>query len=387
MGSDKGDTKKGNILVVDDTPANLRLLSNMLSEDGYHVRPVPDGKLALAAVQAEQPDIILLDVRMPGMSGYDVCEQLKSETKTLDIPIIFISALDAIQDKVRAFEAGGVDYITKPFHVEEVLARVDTHLSLRRLQKELQEANKKMERELILAGEVQTSFLPQTLPQIPGWQFSTTLKPARETSGDFYDVNVIHDGYLNFLVADVVDKGAGAALFMALSYTLFRTYAAQYPFDPNLVLSAVNRRILETTGGQQFVSVFYGVLELDSGDMSYCNAGHPPPIFISSIAGGKARKLVKTGITLGISEVDSWQKETVKFTAGDTLLLYTDGITDASDKRGEFFGESAIVDSLKKNTGQAVKDIQAALLADVGEFVGDAPQQDDIALVILARDG
>ena len=132
----QGSTK-GEILVVDDTPANLRLLSKMLNEQGYRVRPVPDGRLALAAAQAKPPDLILLDIRMPDLNGYQVCERLKAESRTKDIPIIFISALDAVQDKVKAFTVGGVDYITKPFHIEEVLARVETHLALRKLQEQL----------------------------------------------------------------------------------------------------------------------------------------------------------------------------------------------------------------------------------------------------------
>jgi signal transduction histidine kinase len=131
-------TPSGNILIVDDTPANLRLLSNMLAEQGYKVRSVISGQMALTATQASPPDLILLDIRMPEMNGYEVCEHLKADEDTHDIPIIFISALDATQDKVKAFTVGGVDYITKPFQLEEVLARVETHLALRNLQKSLQ---------------------------------------------------------------------------------------------------------------------------------------------------------------------------------------------------------------------------------------------------------
>ena len=137
MSHNQTDAPKANVLIVDDTPANLRLLSKMLAEQGYQVRPVPDGSLALAAAQAEPPDLVLLDIRMPEMNGYQVCEHLKADAQTRDIPIIFISALDATQDKVRAFTAGGVDYVTKPFQVEEVFARVETHLALRKLQRQL----------------------------------------------------------------------------------------------------------------------------------------------------------------------------------------------------------------------------------------------------------
>lgn len=130
---------KGNILIVDDTPANLRLLSNMLTEQNYKVRAVVNGTMALTTTRAVPPDLILLDINMPGMSGYEVCQQLKADAAIRDIPVIFISALDEVQDKVKAFTVGGVDYITKPFQFEEVLARVETHLSLCRLQKELEQ--------------------------------------------------------------------------------------------------------------------------------------------------------------------------------------------------------------------------------------------------------
>lgn len=130
---------RGDILIADDTPANLRLLSNMLSDQGYKVRAVINGQMALTAVRAAPPDLILLDIRMPGMSGYEVCEALKADPSTQDIPVIFISALDEIHDKVKAFTVGGVDYVTKPFQFEEVLARVQTHLALRHLQRQLQD--------------------------------------------------------------------------------------------------------------------------------------------------------------------------------------------------------------------------------------------------------
>jgi signal transduction histidine kinase len=139
---------KGNILVVDDTPANLRLLANMLTGQGYKVRSVINGPMALTATRAAHPDLILLDINMPGMNGYEVCENLKQNAETREIPIIFISALDEIQDKVKAFTVGGVDYITKPFQFEEVLARVETHLALRDMRRRLQAANVRLEKQV-----------------------------------------------------------------------------------------------------------------------------------------------------------------------------------------------------------------------------------------------
>lgn len=137
--------EQATILVVDDTSANLELLEHLLSKENYRVRALPDGKMALRAAFAEPPDIILLDIKMPGMDGYEVCRQLKADKRTTEIPIIFISALQEINDKVQAFQAGGVDYISKPFQTEEVLARVKTHLILAEQQHELEQKNYQLE--------------------------------------------------------------------------------------------------------------------------------------------------------------------------------------------------------------------------------------------------
>ena len=159
MDIDRPDLPRGDILIVDDKLPNLRLLSDMLTEQGYKVRGAPSGSMALTAVRSAPPDLVLLDINMPEMNGYEVCQHLKSESQTRDVPVIFISALDEALDKVKAFSVGGVDYITKPFQVEEVLARVQNHLDLRRLQVELQQVNENLERRV----EERTAELAQTV--------------------------------------------------------------------------------------------------------------------------------------------------------------------------------------------------------------------------------
>jgi sigma-B regulation protein RsbU (phosphoserine phosphatase) len=307
--------------------------------------------------------------------------------------VIFISALDEIQDKVQAFVAGGVDYVTKPFHFEEVLVRTETHLSLRRLQNQLREvnrqllgANERMQRELTLAGKVQASFLASELPALSGWQLSAKLKPARQTSGDFYDLIELPEGRLGILVADVVDKGVAAALFMALSWILIRTYALEHPENPAPVLEAVNRRILAETDTGQFVTVFYGILDLTSGDLVYCNAGHPPPLLLNPKPRNRVQTLVRTGMALGVVETESWEQATIQINRGALLTLYSDGVTDATNEAGIPFGVERLESVLRGCLGRPAQEVQESLFAEIGAFVGQAISSDDITSVLVARE-
>src|SRR5579872_3537462 len=135
----------GIVMVVDDNPANLRLMEEMLRPRGYEVRSFPRGRMALAAASLNPPDVILLDITMPEMTGYEVCERLKASPQLAKIPVIFLSALDALEDRLRGFRAGGVDYISKPFQFEEVKARVDAHVRLRRFQSQIETDNRRLQ--------------------------------------------------------------------------------------------------------------------------------------------------------------------------------------------------------------------------------------------------
>ncbi len=383
----KGEQAKAQeeILVVDDAPVNLRLLSKMLTDHGYGVRAVTSGKRALVSARSHPPDLILLDIRMAEMNGFEVCEKLKAEESVRDVPVIFISALDELKDKVSAFSAGGVDYITKPFQLEEVLVRVETHLSLRRLQKQLQKANTRFETELALAGSLQVSFFPSKLPEIPGWKLAAAFHPARETSGDFYDIITLPDQKLGILIGDVVDKGVSAALYMALSWTLIRTFAIQYPNQPELVLGAVNRRIIEDTDATRFVTAFYGVIDPRDGTMVYCNAGHPPPILIRAGETESLLGLARTGIPLGIDADQAWEQGVAQLACGDVVVSHTDGITDAQNADGDFFDQERLDEILRKVQGLSAEEIKELVLDRVAAFKGDADQYDDMALLVVLR--
>ncbi|MBM4432111.1 MAG: PP2C family protein-serine/threonine phosphatase, partial [Chloroflexi bacterium] len=231
----------------------------------------------------------------------------------------------------------------------------------------------------------QVSFLPGKLPHIPGWDLAVALKPARETSGDFYDVHLRADGKLALLVADVVDKGVGAALYMALSWALLRAYAAEYPDQPELVMEAINQRILVDTSGDQFLSAFYGVLDPRTGHLNYANAGHYPPYILSKGNDTTPGLLSRTGMLLGVLPEEKWSQASVQLAPGEVLVLYTDGILDAEDTAGEFFGQERLLSTLQANLDGSAQRIQQALLEAVAEFTQGAEQSDDIALVVAVR--
>jgi serine phosphatase RsbU (regulator of sigma subunit) len=260
-------------------------------------------------------------------------------------------------------------------------------------------AHERVEQELTLAWRIQESFLPDRLPDIPGWQLAATLEPARETSGDFYDLFLLPNGQLGILIADVADKGMASALYMALSRTLIRTYAAEYDTQPELVLAAANRRILMDTRADLFVTVFYGVLDPATGTLVYCNAGHNPPYLFGAQNRDAVRSLRRTGMALGVLEEAVWEQQAAQISPGETLVLYTDGITDAQNRQGEFFGEERLLNVVRANAGTPTNQsslaeqgpqaqvIEQAIKTEIHGYVGDAPQYDDITLIVVVREG
>lgn len=256
-------------------------------------------------------------------------------------------------------------------------------------------AHGQVAQELLVAWQIQTSFLPDP-PSLPGWQLLATLKPARATSGDFYDFVALPNGRWGIVIADVADKGIGAALYMALSRTLIRTFAAQYHTKPEFTMRVTNSRILADVRATTFVTVFYGVLDPRTGTLYYCNAGHNPPYLVHPAKGVEgetvAQPLGRTGMALGVTRDTTWEQAMVQIEPGDMLVLYTDGITEAPAADASQFGDARLVQALHAATAArpggalAAQEIHDALLAAVHTFTGDAPQFDDISLVVVARE-
>jgi phosphoserine phosphatase RsbU/P len=389
----------GGILVVDDTPANLQVLAGMLKERGYKVRPVPSGKLALLAARSEPPDLILLDINMPEMNGYEVCEHLKGDDKLKGIPVIFISALTEQLDKVMAFAIGGVDYITKPFQMEELHARVATHLKLRRLQIELEEtnarltrANERMSRDLKAAAKIQETFLPRAAPHIPGAEIGWIFRPCDELAGDGLNVVPLGNGLIALYILDVSGHGVASAL---LSVTLSRLLSP--PSDPSSILTLdvdgrdpskitppavvaarLNRLFPFDAATEQLTTMVYGILNATTGQFRYVSAGHPGPVHLP--AGGQAVILESQGFPLGLTD-NAYEERTVCLGPGDRLYLYSDGVPEAMGPEDKQFGNARLVAAISDARPQPLQESIVALLDQVARWRGSERPQDDTSIL------
>jgi len=286
-------------------------------------------------------------------------------------------AQSLLREALAAFDEMGITY-----YAEMVIDKLQA-LEAKSYSQAL--AHQKVAQEMARAGKLQEDFLPREPPQIPGWQVVATLEPAHETSGDFYDFIQLPDRRWGIVIADVADKGAGAALYMTLSRTLIRTFAGEYPNKPELVLSAVNQRILADTPANLFVTAFYGILDPATGAFVYCNAGHNPPYYLSAPGENRILELTRTGLPLGIFEDKVWESRSVQLFAGEVLILYTDGVTEAQDTQETFYGKERLLACVQSSLGCSAREIQETILANINDFSSGAPRGDDLTLVILVR--
>ncbi len=337
-----------NVLLVDDTPANLQVLGGMLKEQGCTVRPVPSGKLALRFAEADPPDIILLDIMMPEMDGYEVCRHLKRNERLKDIPVIFISALHETIDKVKAFSAGGVDYITKPFQFEEVQARLRTHLDIRRLQirlenqnhqlSELNEALRKSQRELESDLSHAAKYILSLIPApIRGGPVQTNWLciPSTQLGGDSLGYHWIDETNFAFYLLDVAGHGVGPAL---LSVSVLNTLRTECLPDvdfrcPDQVLAALNGKFREQEQGGLFFTVWYGVFNRADRSLRYSSGGHPPAFLIDH--GHKPVALEHAaGLAIGFFPEAMFDLAVVQVPPASRVYVYSDGCYEVQKHEG-----------------------------------------------------
>lgn len=243
----------------------------------------------------------------------------------------------------------------------------------------------RLERELQMARKVQANLLPQVIPQIPGWEFATLWKPARQVGGDYYDFINTRGGKLGLVIADATDKGMPAALFMASARSIIRASVLPAP-SPFEGITSANELIWVESEENLFVTLFYGLLDPQDGSITYVNAGHNPPLMFKEKGDcGELIQLIATGMPLGVEQDSIYNQQTVSLKNGDFLLLYTDGITDAQGPGVEEFGmerlKKVVLDHCHSSAQQLLYEIQKA----IDEYIGYGPPVDDITLVVVKR--
>ena len=251
-----------------------------------------------------------------------------------------------------------------------------------RLQDEMV-VRERLETEVQLARQIQQTFIPETLPLLPGWDLAARWLTARQVGGDFYDVIELTGGRIGLFIADVADKGIPAALFMALTRTLVRAAVIETE-SPAEALYRVNNLLIPDTQQSMFVTAVYAVLYPDTGKLVYANAGHNPPLWLTS--DGKIERLTRTGMALGVVEDTDMEERTIKLKQGDTLLLYTDGLSEAFSPEGDLFEEERIIAVLQAEQSKSAERILQGIEDKLEEFVGDEEQSDDLTMLLLQRE-
>ena len=332
------DDKQLKVLVVDDEPMNINLLVELLKPN-YKVMAAKNGELALkAAGSPNPPDLILLDIMMPEMDGYEVCSRLKGNPATKDIPVIFVTAMGETDDETKGLELGAVDYITKPISPPIVLERVKTHLALRKAYQVIEAQKERMQDELNIGREIQMSMLRQDFPVYPDrdeFDLAATILPAREVGGDFYDFFFVDQDHLCLCVGDVSGKGVPAALFMAVTKTLIKSRASSDD-SPASIMTYVNDALCEGNEACMFVTLFLAFVNVKTGALVYSNAGHNPPN-LKRRSGNVERLSDRHGPVAGAMEGLAFKESAINLEQGDALVFYTDGVTEAMNPEGALF--------------------------------------------------
>jgi len=400
------DILNARILVVDDQEANVRLLEGMLRIAGYtSIESTMDPREVCELHRKNRYSLILLDLQMPGMDGFQVMEGLKEIEEDGYLPVLVITAQPA--HKLRALEAGAKDFVSKPFDLAELRARVHNILEVRLLHLETKnyskvleetvreleasrevirlktlEERKKSEQELALAQETQESLLPRSLPQVENLRIHAFNTPTRYVGGDFYDFLQLDSGDWMGVLADVSGKGMSAALLssMVLGALSMEFHSRTQPQE---VLERVNRLLCEKSLPYQFVTLFLFVLN-PQGMGQFISAGHTPAYLFHS-ATGKIEELGSNANVLGLFDDASYESSVFHLDKGDILVVYSDGLTDAENPQGEMFGEERLLKLIRQEAPSGSQAIEQRLLKAIEAFTQGLPQTDDITFVVVEK--
>jgi len=368
------------VLIVDDVKDNIDVLVNAL-RDEYKLSVALDGTAALRSAEKQAPDLVLLDIMMPGLDGYEVCRQLRSRDATREVPVMFLSALEDVKNKAHGFEVGGNDYLTKPFELLEVKARVHSLLKAKAYNDAVREA---MARDLRIAREIQMGILPTNLASITkgtGLDVHAIIEPARQVGGDLYEVLRISDSRVVVALGDVSGKGIPAALFMAVAVTVLRTLARQIE-QPDEILRRLNDELVEQNPRGMFVTLQCLLFDTKERRVLCAGGGHHK---LAVLAPNQPPRLAceSTGRPIGLMPANPITCETIPLEPGETFVLYSDGVSEAMNPGDDLYGEDRFLAALSATRDAALADMLSHVLADVRTFADGAKQSDDITMLAV----
>jgi serine phosphatase RsbU (regulator of sigma subunit) len=377
------------VLVVDDEAFNVDYLLQELEDFGVKTLSAANGLEALAQVEEHSPDLVLLDIMMPKLDGFGVLAKMKSDAAMRDIPVIIISAHSEMAMILRGIEMGAEDYLPKPFDPLLLKARVNASLEKKRFRNLEKAYLQGLERELEIGRQIQQGFLPREIETPDGWQIATFFRAAREVSGDFYDVFPLAENQLALVIGDVTDKGVGAALYMALFRTLFRSLLSTNGFtgagSGNSLSAAakfINDYICTVHESESFCTAFVAVLDTSSGKLSYVSAGHDHPLLLRT--SGALEEVRPTGPAIGAMDDAAFALGELQLNSGDALFCYTDGLLDIRNSAGDSFGGDNLR-TLVKGKGKDVNALVTEIVAALDAFSVGAVQYDDITMLGVGR--
>ncbi|MBT4499556.1 MAG: SpoIIE family protein phosphatase [Gemmatimonadetes bacterium] len=408
MSQERTGARKAKILIVDDNPTNLQILMQVLEAADYSVLAATGGARALQVAAQGVPDLVLLDVMMPEMDGYEVCRRLKQNPKTQAIPVIFITANDQTEGMLAGFDAGGVDYIAKPFRQEEVRARVQAQLELHWLTRELEKKNATLERtnrelkethekleqmqrqlideleeELQTAHDMQMSLMPTTSPDIQGFTMSGRCLPANHVGGDFYQF-FSRNGRLSICLADVTGHAMEAAIPVVMFNGILESQMEQGSNLEDLFLR-LNRSMYRTRmNSRTFVCFSMGEIELETRIMRLANGGCPYPLHFRA-GTGQVTELQVEAYPLGVREKTNYPIIEVQLEPNDRIVFCSDGAAEAVNRRNELFSFEQMMEIIGEGcrNGLSAGALIDGVIGEVQAFTGEVPQGDDITLVVL----
>ena len=369
--------------MVDDSPVNLRLIVRTLEGRGYRILAAKNGRAALEIARRASPDLILLDIMMPEMDGFEVCRALKSDPATRDAIVVFLSALGEVTDKVTGLELGASDYITKPIQPAEVVARVANHVARQQLEREVRNSRDRLQRELASAGAMQRDILPATLPCGNGATFSAYYRTSLYAGGDYYDVLRLPDGQFGVIVADVSGHGAPAAIVMAMLRAAVHAFPG-FACDPAEMVRYLNRHFEFLWESPMFATALCALVDpVDRGVTIAC-AGHPPPLLLR---GGRVDAFpVQATLPILMMDLPSVPEVRQQMQPGDRVLFYTDGVTERHDPGDDMYDYPRLMEVFGRTSALPPDEQIAAIVADLDAFGREREPDDDQTLLLMAID-